>query len=479
MISVEQALANNLSWFEKNNLSGRYCGYSHHPIWGVANHNKLEHSWTYYGIILSNLILHKKYLSKSFLDRAVEAGNYLCKSQYSSGRFKYTIFEYDDLLDIDITVIHNALPAIALLHLHQETKNEKYLKSAEKNITWLFSRLWNGKDLGGCINQDLSAAEALALLGVIVNKEVYLKRAKILSEWALKYYIPSGKLKGAFIRGKGDENLIIPWYDAKTALSYYNLSEYLGLKKYELVARECANYLKTQIVDGKMNLRYILKDNKWELDSDIKLISPIGLAYYLFELLEMEFDYAKTLDHIYDDGSFPSASGYNNEIDTEPIQGWNQYMLLFLSKKATLPLPEPIINPTKEVSFKKFKKFKGKISGKIVGSDVSGYVQLLYFERAIAFSRVLGNEFEIPYSGSYDALRLVLDRRLKKYIPLVKSYNVLSAPPMKKRSLGMKIDDCLTYFMSLIFDYSLFDYLAKAKFYLRSIYIARARGKGS
>jgi hypothetical protein len=470
MISVEQALANNLSWFEKNNLSGRYCGYSHHPIWGVTNHNKLEHSWTYYGVILSNLILYKKYLSKSFLDRAVEAGNYLCKSQYSSGRFKYTIFEYNDLLDIDITVIHNALPAIALLHLYQETKNEKYLKSAEKNITWLFSRWWNGKDLGGCVNQDLSAAEALALLGVIANKEVYLKRAKILSDWALKYYIPSGKLKGAFIRGKGDENLIIPWYDAKTALSYYNLSQYLSLKKYELVARECANYLKSQILDGKMNLRYILKDNKWELESDIKLISPIGLAYYLFELLEMEFDYSKTLDYIYDDGSFPSASGYNNEIDTEPIQGWNQYMLLFLSKKATLPLPEPIINPRKEISFGARERFKNKISGKIVGSDVSGYVQLLYLERAIAFSRVSGNEFEIPYSGSYDALRLVLDRRLRKYIPSVKSYNVLIAPPMKKKSLDMRINDYLTYFMSLVFDYSLFDNLAKATFCLRSAY---------
>lgn len=322
-----------LGWFESHNKGqGKYLSNAHHPIWGVENDNRLPHTFHYYGLICSYVLLYKKLKKEKYLDKAKEAADFLCSLQKWSGQFRYDTFEFDTKKPTGLTLIHNALPSIALLELYKVSKVKKYLVAAKRNISWFYCRLWNGKYLSGCVNQDLCAAEALAVLYEIEGKEVYKKRAKKLADNLLWLQIKEGVLKGGFIRGVSEKDLVIPWYDALTALSYHHIGIICDEEKYKNTARITADFIKKNLSNKGLVHWYLLQDNQWKKKEEPMLVAPAGVALSLYKELGIKTK-VNLLAHQNNEGSFP-LSYYYTDQRAEPNLGWNQFMLLYLCSEA-------------------------------------------------------------------------------------------------------------------------------------------------
>lgn len=315
-----------LKWVENHNQQGLYRSNADHPIWGVENQYILPHTFQYYGIILGYLSLYKKLNNQKYLNKAEEAASVLCSLQKFSGQFKYDTFEFNTPKTQGLTLIHNALPSLALLELYQVTKKQRYLKVAKKNIAWFYCRLWNGKFLTGCVNQDLCAAEALAKLYVIEKKEVMKERTKRIADTALTLQIKEGPLKGGFIRGFNETNIVIPWYDAKTARSYLNISKYLNEEKYRTSAQETAQFLEKNVTKKGL-IHWYRKNQNWKKIEEPHLIAPTGEVYSLWNDLRMKCT-PSLLSYQKKDGSFPLSDKHTNN---KPNLGWNQFMFIYLT----------------------------------------------------------------------------------------------------------------------------------------------------
>src|SRR3989344_3238186 len=178
-LEFETRTAKLLAWLESfQTKPGVYEDIALHPIWGEINENIRPYPFSYYGIILGLLELYQTLQDTQYLDKACQAADVLCSLQKSNGQFLYDNFQHTIEHDFGFTVIHNALPSIALLTLALHTRKKKYVRAAKRNLTFLFSHLWNGEYLSGCVNQDMSAAEALALLYLHEPRAIYKKRIK-------------------------------------------------------------------------------------------------------------------------------------------------------------------------------------------------------------------------------------------------------------------------------------------------------------
>lgn len=397
----EERLAGLLEWIEQHDYSGKYLDGANHPIWGIVNENELPHTFQYYGIIISYLNLYRNLKNENYLKKAVVAGNFLCSLQRWNGQFRFDAFEFNTGYITGLALIHNSLPAIALLELYKVTKNRKYLKVAKKSIIWQFSRLWNGNYLTGCINQDMCAAEALALLYSIEKQQIYLDRAKKLADFCLKYQIPEGELKGGFIRGTKETDLVIPWYDAKTAVSYFKIYEISGDKRYLESAKLTAEFLRKNLTKNGLVHWYIKKDS-WEKVEKPYLIAPAGLVFYLFYKLGIKSN-PKMLEMQLPNGAFPCAQEYEDKRDL-PNLGWNQFMLLYLSEIAEKNLPRAEIGNYNPVFRKDFQK---TVEGRVFGLTKNGYIDILKDKIAIYSERIINGKIAAPYlEGSTMRIRM-------------------------------------------------------------------------
>ena len=321
----EKTTSSLLKWVESHHQgNGVYLSNANHPIWGVMNHHLLPHTFHYYGIILSYLNLYNQLNNPLYLQKATEAGNALCSLQRFTGQFRYDTFEFNTPRPQGLTLIHDALPSIALLELYSLTKNERYLQVAKKNIAWFFTRLWNGTYLTGCVNQDLCAAEALSKLYTIKKKEVLKERATKLANIFLSLQIPEGNLQGGFIRGFHEKNIVIPWYDAKTARSYLHLSQDLNTESYHQSAIKTSHFLKKNLSKKGLTHWYRHKE-QWKETKEPYLIAPSGEIYLLQHELNQKVS-PLLLKTQQKDGSFPMSTSHQ-----PPNLGWNQWMLLYLT----------------------------------------------------------------------------------------------------------------------------------------------------
>ncbi len=455
---MKTTLAKLEKYFSNLNNKGYYLDNANHPIWGIINPVQLPHTFQYYGIILGYLNLYENLNEKQYLNKAIEAGNALCSLQKTSGQYKFDLFEFNDKKTFGTTLIHNVLPSIALVHLAKETRNKKYYMVAKRNILWSFSRLWKGDCLSGCINQDMSAAEAIASLYLIERNPRYLEKAKKVANWCAQYQIKKGKLKGGFIRGLGEEEMVIPWYTAKTALSYYNLFLITQNKKYYEIAKEATLFLKRHLTKkGLVHWYY-----KGKLRKDPYIVSPSGLVYYLFEIFDLSYK-PDILKFQLANGGFPSSYKSGNELDLQSTGGWSQFMFLYLSYIVTDKLP--IVNVKAEkISLKKPRFFlKGKVRG--FGKQ-NGFVDLIR-DRYVHYTvRLKDGKFITPWiPGEYN-LRIRSNTA---------KWKVLSVDgPSKNISvfvfdylffqLFYFLEDILTYLMKNNFNNILFDDLAKLRF---------------
>jgi len=408
----EKETAKLIHWIESNNKGeGKYVSNANHAIWGVINDNIFPYSFHYYGIILGYLNLYARLNDEVFLERAEKAGDFLCSLQERSGKFRFDKFEYETGKNYGFTLIHNVLPAISLLYLARETGNQRYFKTARKNIIWAFSRLWNGKYLSGCINQDVVAAESLATLSVLEDRRTYIIRAEKLADWCLNYQIKDGELKGGFIRGINytmgihESNFVIPWYDALTALSYFNLYRITGKKEYIESVKNTLNFLRKNFTSDGLVHSYIRKNGRWNRVTSPVLISPSGVVLSLFEEFGINYD-TGMLEKQQKDGSFPSACGYGDFRDYTPVLGWNQFMFLYLSSKVEKELPEKNL-PEIENRMPKGKTSKSKpvIRGKIKGFGTKdGYADLIKDYIAVDSQKIENGYFELY--GEYGNYKL-------------------------------------------------------------------------
>jgi len=453
-----------LSWIEAHETTtGEYLDNANHPIWGVENRHRLPHTFHYYGIIKGYLQLYSRFGEPAYLQKAEAAGAYLCSLQKPNGQYLYDTFEFNSPKPQGLTLIHNALPSSALLELYQHTNNKRYLATAKKNIHWFVSRLWNGKYLTGCGNQDLCAAEALLRLYTVEKKDVYKQRALSLADLHLQLQIQQGDLTGGFLRGFHEQDLVIPWYDAKTASRYAAMDDLLHTERYASSIRSTLSFLQKNLSRRGLHHWYLKHKNAWTSAPQPYLIAPAGLVLDLFSRYKLKTPFDFT-DYQQADGSFPLASWYT-DYRKLPNLGWNQFMFLYLTQqvKKQLPLSSPTLSPP---TFSEGKHLS--YTGTLQGYGKRGYIDILQNHFALASTPLSGKSFKLftalPDSRLQGAsLRFRMESALIKTIqPSEKHLKVRLYPYFFKLPYVI-FENIYTRLMTMLFTTKLFDLLAKLR----------------
>ncbi|MBI4530205.1 MAG: hypothetical protein HY709_01680 [Candidatus Latescibacteria bacterium] len=166
-----QLLGYTETWWQDPGYGGLFI----HPSWSVTNlHYFGPHSSQNASGVKAFLTLYKKFGREKWLERSIACADLLVSLARPSGVFGNSTAEFNPE---EGCLIHNTLPDIALLTLAQyltdtgldPQRGDRYIDVVKRNIDWFIDYWWDGRYFCGTINQDLTAAIAMALYGKMVG----------------------------------------------------------------------------------------------------------------------------------------------------------------------------------------------------------------------------------------------------------------------------------------------------------------------
>jgi hypothetical protein len=263
---LSQLLGYTETWWQDPGYGGLFI----HPSWSVTNlHYFGPHSSQNASGVKAFLTLYKKFGREEWLERSIACADLLVSLARPGGVFGNSTAEFNPE---EGCLIHNTLSDIALLTLAQyltdtgldPQRSDRYIDVVKRNIDWFIDYWWNGRYFCGTINQDLTAAIAMAMYERMVGVSGYGSYIDALIDYVQSMREQDGPTAGAIRRS--DEpggRILASSHQANKAVRLLELSEMYGNERLLPLALGVARFIfRQQRPDGFFDWGYLEEEGR-------------------------------------------------------------------------------------------------------------------------------------------------------------------------------------------------------------------------
>jgi hypothetical protein len=290
-----QLLGYTETWWQDPGYGGLFI----HPSWSVTNlHYFGPHSAQNASAVKAFLTLYRKFGREEWLQRSVACADLLVSLAKPSGVFGNSTAEYNPE---EGCLIHNASPDIALLTLARylaenqldRQRADRYVDVVKRNIDWFIDYWWNGRYFCGTINQDLTAAIAMAMYERMVGVSGYASYIDAIIDYIQGMVERDGPTAGAIRRSdEPDGRVLASSYQAGKALFLLELSEVYDDERLLPLALGAARFVfRQQRPDGFFDWGYVEEEGRLR-----KRIYPLSTSMGIAQCGQRFEPYIPTFD---------------------------------------------------------------------------------------------------------------------------------------------------------------------------------------
>lgn len=324
-------------WLDSCRVKEGYGG----PVvhwWGESlTYTGVGTDWRYEGIITTYLNLYKKSGNEYWLNKAVRAGNDLVKLQLKNSYFPTSCFELNPTAG---TLVHQAGCDIGLLELYKTTKEEQFLKTAERNIYQIIDKYWDPTkgQYHSFVDRTTSkqsfyyspnmAATFTEALIILLNMNGYEKLEPYINKTLrhlLSVQVPQGRLEGGIFEEE-DHSTIYSFYMARYVPVFLRQYELTKEKEFKKAADKIVKFLLSLEHEHGGFYHFICPNgNKYNKFRWIAGTGDILRALYLAKvdesIIKKHTDWILNYQH--PSGGIQSSITTKNRFeDVLPVVGW-------------------------------------------------------------------------------------------------------------------------------------------------------------